>query len=52
MGIHYKDAEALQSLVSEEFGEWSNKITVDQDLIDQYAELSGDKMWMSYPKAR
>lgn len=46
MGINYKDAEALQSLVSEEFGEWSNKITIDQDLINAYAELSGDKMWM------
>ena len=46
MGIHYKDAEALQSLVSEEFGEWSNTVKVDQDLINQYAELSGDDMWL------
>ena len=46
MSINFKDSEALQSLVSEEFGEWSNKITIDQKLINDYAELSGDNMWM------
>lgn len=46
MSIHYKDTDALQSLVSDDFGEWSNKLTIDQALIDQYAELSGDTMWL------
>lgn len=46
MGIHFKDASALQSLVSEKFGEWSNTVLIDQNLINQYAELSGDKMWL------
>ena len=44
--INYKDQDALSALVSEEFGEWSNKVLVDQDLINQYAELSGDDMWL------
>ena len=46
MSIHYKDAEALQTLVTEELGEWSNEVLVDQEMINQYAELSGDKMWL------
>jgi acyl dehydratase len=44
--IHYKDEAALQALVSEEFGQWSNTVLVDQDLINQYAQLSGDDMWL------
>ena len=46
MSINFKDAEALQTLVSEELGPWSNEILIDQGLINQYAELSGDKMWL------
>ncbi len=52
MGINYKDSEALQSLVSEEFGEWSNKVMIDQALINQYAELSGDDMWLHVDEER
>lgn len=44
--IHYKDAAALQTLVSEEFGPWSNSITVTQEMINQFADLSGDHMWL------
>ncbi|MFT6052158.1 MAG: acyl dehydratase [Halioglobus sp.] len=44
--IHYKDETALQALVSQEFGNWSHRIKVDQNMIDQYAELSGDHMWL------
>ena len=44
--IHYKDEAALQTLLSQEFGDWSNRIKVDQNMIDQYAELSGDNMWL------
>lgn len=44
--INYKDQDALSALVSEEFGGWSNTIKLDQPLINQYAELSGDHMWL------
>jgi acyl dehydratase len=44
--INYKDQEALNALVSENFGQWSNKVLVDQAMINQYAQLSGDDMWM------
>jgi acyl dehydratase len=46
MSINYKDAEALQSLVSEELGEWSTQIEVTQEMVNQFADLTGDHMWM------
>lgn len=45
-GIDYKDSAGLQRLVSETFGDWSDPLLIDQTLIDQFAELSGDHMWM------
>lgn len=50
--IHYKDEAALQALVSEEFGEFSDSITVTQDEINQFAELSGDHMWLHVDEER
>ena len=50
--INYKDQNALSSLVSEEFGEWTNKVLIDQNLINQYAELSGDYMWLHVDEER
>ena len=44
--INYKDQAALSALVSDEFGPWSNKVLVTQDMINQYAQLSGDNMWL------
>ena len=44
--IHYKDAAALAGLVTDEFGKWSNAVLVDQQMINQYAQLSGDDMWL------
>ena len=40
------DAAALQSLVSETFGDWSNQVVIDQALIDAFAQLSGDDYWI------
>ena len=40
------DEAALQSLVSEEYSPWSNQLLVDQAMINQFAELSGDKYWI------
>lgn len=36
----------LQALVSDEFTEWSNTLVVDQELINTFAELSGDNYWI------
>lgn len=44
--IPLSDEAALKGLVSEEFSPWSNQVLVDQDMINQFAELSGDDYWI------
>lgn len=44
--IDHKDLTAMRTLVSTEFSDWSNEVTVTQTLIDQFAELSGDDYWI------
>ena len=43
---HYTDIEGLQELVSEEFGPWSEQVEITQQLVDQFAELTGDDYWI------
>ncbi len=50
--VSVKDIDAMRSLVSEEFSEWSNQIEVSQELINQFAELSGDDYWIHTDPAR
>ena len=44
--VSVKDIEAMRSLVSEEFSAWSNQFVVTQELINQFAALSGDDYWI------
>ena len=44
--VDCKDLQAMGALVSEEFSGWSNQIEVTQELIDRFAELSGDNYWI------
>lgn len=44
--ISVKDIEAMKSLVSEEYSPWSNEFTVSQEVIDEFARLSGDDYWI------
>jgi hypothetical protein len=44
--IAFDDVDALNAAASEEFGEWSKEIEVSQDLINQFAELTGDHQWI------
>lgn len=44
--VSCKDAEAMQALVSDTFSDWSNEIVVSQELINAFAELSGDDYWI------
>ena len=36
----------MQSLISEEFSGWSNQVEVTQEMINQFAALSGDDYWI------
>ncbi|GAA4883546.1 MaoC family dehydratase [Ferrimonas pelagia] len=44
--FNFDDVAGMQALVSEEFGPWSNAVTIDQALINRFAELSGDDYWL------
>lgn len=44
--IPLTDEAALQSLISDEFSPWSNQVLVSQEMINQFAELSGDSYWI------
>ncbi|MCB1615888.1 MAG: MaoC family dehydratase [Pseudomonadales bacterium] len=42
----YNDIEALQEIVSKEWGDWSNEFTVTQDIINQFADMTNDHNWI------
>ena len=42
----YDDIDALQELVSEDFGPWSSEVEVTQAMVNQFAELTGDDYWI------
>ena len=42
----YTDVEGMQELVSEDFGPWSNEVEITQDMVNQFAELTGDDYWI------
>ncbi|MCB1843918.1 MAG: MaoC family dehydratase [Halioglobus sp.] len=42
----YDDIDALQALVSDTFGPFSEPVQVTQALVDQFAELTGDDYWI------
>lgn len=44
--ISCKDVEAMKSLVSEDYSPWSNEFTVTQEVINAFAQLSGDDYWI------
>ena len=42
----FDDIEALKGLVSETWGEFSNTFEVTQDVINKFADLTGDKYFL------
>ena len=44
--IRFDDVEALRRHVSAEFGPWSDELLVSQAMIDEFAELTGDRQWI------
>ncbi|HOL36220.1 MAG TPA: MaoC family dehydratase [Rubrivivax sp.] len=44
--ISCKDLAAMRALVSDQWSDWSNEFVVSQQLIDQFAALSGDDYWI------
>jgi acyl dehydratase len=44
--IGFDDTEALQGLVSDEFGPWGPEVEVTQETINQFADITGDHQWI------
>jgi acyl dehydratase len=44
--IRFDDIEKLRSTVSETFGDWSEPAEVTQEMINRFAELTGDHQWI------
>jgi acyl dehydratase len=44
--IRYDDLAGLRRLVSDEFGDWGSEFVVSQELINDYADLTGDHQWI------
>lgn len=42
----YDDIDAMQALVSDQFGDWSESVVIDQAMIDAFAALTGDDYWI------
>ena len=44
--IRFDDIEALQKHVSEEFGEWSEPVEITQEMVNDFADVTGDHQWI------
>jgi acyl dehydratase len=44
--IRFDDVEALRAKVSSEFGPFGDELLVGQAMIDEFAELTGDRQWI------
>lgn len=44
--IRFDDLAGLRTRISEEFGPWSTPVTIDQSMIDVFAEMTGDRQWI------
>lgn len=50
--VRFDDLPALQALVTEEFGPWSTSTEVSQQLITEFADMTGDHQWIHLDEAR
>lgn len=44
--VRFDDLETLSSLVTEEWSDFGPPLTVTQEMIDQFAEVTGDQQWI------
>jgi len=44
--VQFDDIDGINALVSEEFGDWGPEIVVTQEMINGFAELTGDTQWI------
>lgn len=44
--VRFDDLDTLRSMISEDFGPWSDPVSIDQKMIDLFAEMTGDHQWI------
>ena len=44
--IRFDDVERLKTKITDTFGEWSAPVEVTQDMINRFADLTGDHQWI------
>ena len=44
--IRFDDLTSLKSKISDQFGGWSEPVEVTQDMINKFADLTGDHQWI------
>ena len=44
--IRFDDVERLKTKISDQFGAWSQPLTITQDMINRFADLTGDHQWI------
>lgn len=44
--IAFDDIEGLRGEISEQYGRWSTPVAITQDMIDVFAEMTGDRQWI------
>ena len=46
MGLHVDDIDGINAAASDEFGDWGQEVEITQDMINQFADLTGDHQWI------
>jgi hypothetical protein len=44
--FRFDDVDAMNAAASEEFGEWGPEIAITQEMINEFADLTGDHQWI------
>ena len=44
--IRFDDIEKLKGKITDSFGEWSEPVEVTQEMINRFADLTGDHQWI------
>jgi acyl dehydratase len=44
--IRFDDIEALKGRISEDFGSWGPEVEVTQEMINRFADVTGDHQWI------
>ncbi|HUA33279.1 MAG TPA: MaoC family dehydratase [Candidatus Binataceae bacterium] len=44
--IKFNDIERLKSKISDQFGPWSEEVEISQDMINRFADVTGDHQWI------